>query len=133
MLKGHLYSAPMCQINSWLPIYDITPDNCLFIQPNYFAKAIKNSSEVYNYREWNARSRSDAAKHVRSDTREQPKPQQELEQQDVRANARPAELSCFRLPSCTALCLTSADLLVIVSIFAQYTSMTWSRTTALAT
>jgi len=89
------YSAPMCQINWWLPIYDITPDNCFYIQPNYFAKAVKNNSEIYNYQEWNARSRSEAAAHVRSDTREQPKPQQEVEQQDVRVICPPGGLILF--------------------------------------
>jgi hypothetical protein len=89
------YSAPMCQINWWLPIFDITPENCLFIKPNYFAHAVKNNSEIYNYQEWNARSRSDAAKHVRSDTREQPKPQQEIEQEDLRVICPPGGIILF--------------------------------------
>jgi hypothetical protein len=78
------YSAPMCQINWWLPIYDIAPDNCLAIHPIYFARAVENNSEIYNYYEWNTRNRGDAAKHIRSDTREQPKPQQDIERQEVR-------------------------------------------------
>ncbi len=89
------YSAPMCQINWWLPIFDITPENCLFIQPSYFAQAIKNNSQIYNYQEWNARSRSEAAKHVRSDTREQPKPQQEIEQEDIRVICPPGGIILF--------------------------------------
>jgi hypothetical protein len=83
------YSAPMCEINWWLPIFDITPENCLFIQPNYFAQSVKNNSEIYNYQEWNARSRGEGAKHVRSDTREQPKRQQEIEQEDIRVVCPP--------------------------------------------
>jgi hypothetical protein len=78
------YSAPMCQINWWLPIYELTSENCLAIYPKYFAEAVKNNSDIYNYADWNARSRADAAKHVRSDTREQPKLQQPIEPQDIR-------------------------------------------------
>jgi hypothetical protein len=89
------YSAPMCQINWWLPIFDITPENCLFIQPNYFYKTIKNNSENYNYQEWNARSRAEASKHVRSDTREQPKAQQEIEQHDIRVICPPGGIILF--------------------------------------
>jgi hypothetical protein len=42
------YSAPMCQINWWLPIYDIAPDNCMAFHPRYFSEAVKNNSECYN-------------------------------------------------------------------------------------
>jgi hypothetical protein len=78
------YSAPMCQINWWLPIFDITDQNCLAIHSNYFSQAVKNNSEIYNYYEWNTRNRADAAKHIHSDTREQPRPQQEIERQEIR-------------------------------------------------
>jgi hypothetical protein len=78
------YSAPMCQINWWLPIYELTSENCLAFYPKYFGEAVKNNSDIYNYADWNARSRAEAAKHVRSDTREQPKLQQQIEPQDLR-------------------------------------------------
>jgi hypothetical protein len=72
------YSAPPCQLNWWLPIYAIEPDNALGFYPRYFGEAVKNNSEVYNYYEWNTKYRATAAQHVTSDTRVQPKPQQEL-------------------------------------------------------
>ncbi|MDQ8728054.1 hypothetical protein [Bradyrhizobium sp. LHD-71] len=78
------YSAPMCQLNWWLPIYPIEPDNSLGFYPRYFEEAVKNNSEIYNYYEWNTNNRATAAQHVRSDTREQPKAQQELEPVTVR-------------------------------------------------
>jgi hypothetical protein len=78
------YSAPMCQINWWLPIYELTSKNCLAFYPKYFSEAVENNSNIYNYADWNARSRADAAKHIRSDTREQPKLQQPIEPQDIR-------------------------------------------------
>jgi len=73
------YSAPMCQINWWLPIYPLDPNNAMAFYPRYVAEPVKNNSEIYNYYEWNTKNRAAAARHVRSDTREQPKPQQELD------------------------------------------------------
>jgi hypothetical protein len=73
------YSAPMCQLNWWLPIYDVTPDNVMAFHPHYFSRAIQNSSRDYNYYEWNATSRREASKHVKKDTRRQPKPEQDVE------------------------------------------------------
>jgi hypothetical protein len=52
--------------------------------PRYFCEAVKNNSEIYNYYEWNAKGRATAAQHVRSDIREQPKVQQEIENTTIR-------------------------------------------------
>jgi hypothetical protein len=73
------YSAPMCQLNWWLPIYPITTENGLAFHPHYWDNAVKNSSRVYNYAEWNATSRVEAAKHIGTDTRVQPKPEEDIE------------------------------------------------------
>ncbi len=77
------YSAPMCQINWWLPIYPVVANNAMGFYPQYFDAPVKNNSEIYNYYEWNSKHRADAAKHVRSDTREQPKPQEPLSKPTV--------------------------------------------------
>lgn len=73
------YSAPQCQLNWWLPIYPITEENGLAFHPRYWYTAIRNSSRVYNYAVWNATSRREAAKHVKTDTRVQPKPEEDVE------------------------------------------------------
>lgn len=78
------YSAPGCQINWWIPVYSIEGDNAMGFYPDYFQEPVKNNSEIYNYYEWNVKNRASAAKHVKSDTREQPKPQQDLETGSVR-------------------------------------------------
>jgi hypothetical protein len=72
------YSAPQCQLNWWLPVYDITPDNGLAFHPRYFDEPIKNGSRTYNYYEWNRTSRASAAQHIKVDTRVQPKPEEEI-------------------------------------------------------
>lgn len=89
------YSAPMCQINWWMPVYDITAENCLAFHPMYFARALRNNSEIYNCYEWNKKGRAEAAKHVRSDTREQPKLQEEIEVQDLRITCPPGAIILF--------------------------------------
>jgi hypothetical protein len=89
------YSAPMCQLNWWLPIYPIEPDNSLGFYPRYFGEAVKNNSESYNYYEWNTKHRATAAQHVRSDTRQQPKPQQDLQPVTVRFLPPPGGIILF--------------------------------------
>ncbi|HEY7577135.1 MAG TPA: hypothetical protein VH855_06025 [Acetobacteraceae bacterium] len=89
------YSAPTCQINWWLPIYPITSENCLAFYPGYFSRGVKNTSEIYNYYEWNKRSRAEAAKHVKSDERVQPKPQQAIDGPDLRLLCAPGGMIVF--------------------------------------
>jgi hypothetical protein len=69
------YSAPPSQVNWWMPVYDIYPENCMAFHPRYWDEAVANSSNTYNYYAWNRTSRQSAAQHVKADTREQPRPQ----------------------------------------------------------
>jgi hypothetical protein len=73
------YSAPHCQLNWWMPVYDIAPDNCMAFHPRYWARAVRNDSSKYNYYEWNATSRRIAEQQVDTDTREQPHALEELD------------------------------------------------------
>src|SRR5579864_270096 len=66
------YSAPHCQLNWWMPIYDITTDNCMAFHPRYWGEAVENTSYSYNYARWNEEGRKTAAAQLESDTREQP-------------------------------------------------------------
>ena len=72
------YSAPLCQINFWMPVYPIDADNCMAIHPNYWDTGVKNGSAGYNYARWNQESRHNAANHVKADTRVQPKPEEPM-------------------------------------------------------
>ncbi len=66
------YSAPQCQINWWLPVYDVTSENIMAFHPHYWDHGVRNSSCYYNYAEWNRTSRLTAAQHIGTDTRKQP-------------------------------------------------------------
>lgn len=73
------YSAPLCQLNWWLPIYDIEPENCMAFHPRYWSQPVKNGSSGYNYYEWNKESRKNAAQHIKKDTRKQPHAEEPIE------------------------------------------------------
>ena len=73
------YSAPMCQINWWLPIYEVESGNVMAIHPHYFDRPLRNGSRDYNYQRWVATSRKEAAKHIKKDTRKQPQPEEPIE------------------------------------------------------
>jgi hypothetical protein len=73
------YSAPQCQINWWLPIFEIESGRSMAFHPRYWSQAVRNGSHTYNYAEWNRTSRFNAAQHVKQDTRVQPKPEEPME------------------------------------------------------
>jgi len=73
------YSAPFSQINWWMPVYDILPENSMAFHARYFDEPVANSSNTYNYYEWNRSNRQSAAQHVKADTRVQPRPQAALD------------------------------------------------------
>ncbi len=71
------YSAPDCQINWWMPIYELQTENAMAFHPEYWGKAIRNDSGNFNYYEHN-RHRATAAKYVNEDPRPLPKPTEEI-------------------------------------------------------
>ena len=73
------YSAPFCQVNWWIPIYPIRPDNAMAFHPRYWSQRVRNGSHRYNYDEWNRTSRHVAAQFIKEDTRVQPKPEEPIE------------------------------------------------------
>lgn len=73
------YSAPMCQLNWWMPIFPIAEDNGMAFHPHYWDAPVKNGSRDYNYAQWNLTSRQSAATFIKSDTRKQPKPEEPME------------------------------------------------------
>ncbi|GAA4561701.1 hypothetical protein [Planotetraspora kaengkrachanensis] len=73
------YSAPFNQVNWWIPIYPVVADNVMAFHPKYFDRPVANGSARYDYAEWNRSSRVTASQHIHSDTREQPKPEEEIE------------------------------------------------------
>jgi hypothetical protein len=73
------YSAPFCQVNWWMPVYDLSSENCMAIHPRYWSQPVQNGSSQYNYYKWNLESRSNAGQHVKADTRVQPHAEEPME------------------------------------------------------
>jgi hypothetical protein len=73
------YSAPFSQMNWWIPIYPVVPENVMAFHPHYWSNPLRNSSRRYNYYEWIRTNRLTAAQHVRTDTRDQPKPEEPVQ------------------------------------------------------
>jgi hypothetical protein len=73
------YSAPFCQVNWWIPVYEVVPENVMAFHPRYWNHPVRNSSRVYDYQEWNRTSRQTAGQHIKTDTRVQPRPEEALD------------------------------------------------------
>jgi hypothetical protein len=74
------YSAPACQINWWIPIYDIQSDNAMAFHPRYWSRPVQNSSNGYNYYQWNKLHRGpNVAQYVKEDPRPLPRATEMLE------------------------------------------------------
>jgi hypothetical protein len=74
------YSAPPCQINWWLPIYEIESENAMAFHPQYWSQPVKNSSAEYNYYMWNKLYRGEnVAKLIKEDPRPLPRATEEME------------------------------------------------------
>jgi hypothetical protein len=90
------YSAPMCQLNWWLPIYPFEAESAMAFHPRYWSQAIRNGSRNFNYYRWNLEGRKNAAQHINSDTRVQPHAEEPLElQPEVRLVCRPGGIVLF--------------------------------------
>ena len=66
------YSSPPEQVNWWLPVSDLVPGRAMSFFPDYFDKAIANSSAQFDYQEWCENGRLLASSQIRSDERKHP-------------------------------------------------------------
>jgi hypothetical protein len=111
------YSAPQFQLNWWLPVFELSPQNCLAFHPRYFDQAVKNGSAGYNYYRWNAQNRGSAAQHVKADTRVQPKAEEPMElDPQIRIVPKPGSVILFcgaqmhsTVPNTAGVCRYSID------------------------
>jgi hypothetical protein len=73
------YSAPLAQLNWWLPISGLESESSMAFHPAYWSKGVKNGSSEFNYYTWNSDGRKNAAQHIKTDTRKQPKAEEVME------------------------------------------------------
>jgi hypothetical protein len=79
MHRDTWYSAPFSQLNWWIPIYEIEPENAMAFHPRYWNQPIRNGSSGYDYGVWNQTGRKTAAQHIKTDTRKQPHPEEAVD------------------------------------------------------
>jgi hypothetical protein len=90
------FSAPFCQVNWWMPVYDVAEENVMAFHPRYFSAATRNSSRVYDYFEWVKTGRSAAAEQVDVETRQQPELEEPIEMEpDIRVITPPGGVLMF--------------------------------------
>jgi hypothetical protein len=76
------YSAPDCQINWWIPIYDIQSDNAMAFHPRYWNRPVRNTSSGYNYYQWNQLHRGEhVAQYLTEDPRPLPRPSEPIDRE----------------------------------------------------
>ena len=62
------YSSPMCQLNWWLPVYEIASSNGMAFYPQYWNTPVLNSSAEFNYQDWNQTGRKQAYSQGKQNT-----------------------------------------------------------------
>src|SRR5260370_28117900 len=86
----------MCQINWWMPIYPIVPENAMAFHPRYWSQAVRNGRVENNCAKWHRTTRKNAAQFVKQDTRVQPKPEEAMElEPQIRVIAPPGGILMF--------------------------------------
>lgn len=90
------YSPPLCQLNWWLPVFPIEAENCMAFHTQYWNRPVRNSSEEFNYQDWQVSGRQQAANQVQRDTRRQSEALEAVElEPDLRVVAEPGGLLVF--------------------------------------
>lgn len=78
MHRDTWWSAPLAQLNWWMPIYPFESESAMAFHPNYWVEPVENHSEEFNYYEWNTVGRAQAATQIHNDTRKQPHPPDDI-------------------------------------------------------
>lgn len=73
------YSTPMCQLNWWLPVFPVHPENGMEFHFQYWRQPVKNSSAGFNYQDWNQTGRQQAHQQGTVDKRVQSEALEELD------------------------------------------------------
>lgn len=74
------YSAPLCQLNWWMPVYEVVSENVMAFHPGYWNRPVRNNSRDYNYYVWNKLHRGpQVASILSNDARPLPRAEEPLQ------------------------------------------------------
>jgi len=88
------YAAPAQQINWWLPIFDITPDNAMRFDLSEFDRPVPNNSQDFDYYALN-RARLRTATQVTTETQARPEANGHTAREDFVPLLRPGSVLAF--------------------------------------
>jgi hypothetical protein len=84
------YSAPFCQLNWWIPVYDLDASSGLAFHPRYWSTPVRNSSGGFNHYRWNKYGRKAAATQTDAYVQGQPVPEETIDVQQQIVPITPA-------------------------------------------
>jgi len=94
--RDQWYGGPFGQVNYWMPVWPVTPENAMTFYPGRWNRPCKNSSEDFDYSEWATVGRPAAVKQVKQDTRKHPLPLEPLaESEELRYGAQSGDAIIF--------------------------------------
>ncbi len=90
------YSSPQAQVNHWMPIFAVTPERAMSMFPEYWDRAVANSSSEFDYDEWCRVGRQQAMAQTTTDTRKHPLPLAPIDtKSDLRICGMPGDMFMF--------------------------------------
>ena len=90
------YGNADCQINTWMPVYTIQPEQTMMINPGYFSTPVKNSSVDWSLADWINVQRPLAKTNVTEETRIHPVPNEEIQtSSEIRIAGNEGEVITF--------------------------------------
>ena len=90
------YSAPFCQINWWIPVYEIVPENVMAFHPRYWTQPVKQVRATTTTRNGIVRAGESPRKHIRPTRECSPSPKKPMELDPQIRSCRPGrQASCF--------------------------------------
>lgn len=73
------YGNVDCQINTWMPVYSLKPEQTMMINPAYFNRPVKNSSDGWSLEHWINVQRFKAKDNITQENRVHPVPLEEID------------------------------------------------------
>jgi len=90
------FAGHQSQLNWWFPVSGVAPENTMVFHPGYFDRGVENVSSRYNHQQWMEKSRTEAAQHIKTDTRPLPEIRQEIDASgDLRIQCEEGGLMLF--------------------------------------
>jgi hypothetical protein len=90
------YGSADCQINTWMPVYTIEPEQTMMINPAYFTTPVKNSSVDWSLADWINVQRPLAKANLTEEKRVHPVPMEDIATgSEIRIAGNAGELITF--------------------------------------